>query len=64
MSIKHKQDLPHPPAVIHETRSDMEAGMSSGQGEAVSTTVAVDTASVTGCRRGGGERVGIDALSV
>jgi len=50
--------------MIHGARSDVEAGMSSGQGEAVSTTVAVDTASVTGCRRGGGERVGIDALSV
>jgi hypothetical protein len=31
-------------------RTDMEAAVSSGQGEAVSTTVAVDTASVSGCR--------------
>ena len=50
--------------MIQEARPDMETGMSSEQGEAESTTVAVDTASVTGCRRGGGERGGIDALSV
>ena len=50
--------------MIHGTRSDMEDGLSSGQGEAVSTTVVVDTASVTGYCVGGGERVGIDALSV
>jgi hypothetical protein len=35
----------------------MEAGLSSGQGEAVSMTVVVDTASVSGCAWGGGERV-------
>ena len=45
-------------------RTDMEGGLSRGQGEAVSTTVVVDTASVTGHCEGGGERVGIDALSV
>src|SRR5438270_11518018 len=44
MTIKHTDDLPDPRQEIHGTRPDMEAGMSSGQGEAVSTTVAVDTA--------------------
>ena len=34
--------------MIRGTRSDMEAGLSSGQGEAVSTAVVVDTASVPG----------------
>ena len=41
----------------------MEGDLSSGHGEAVSTTVAVDTASLTGWR-GGDERVGVDASSV
>jgi hypothetical protein len=50
--------------MIRGTRSDMEVGMSSGQGEAVSTTVVVDTASVSRMPRGGDERVGFDALSV
>jgi hypothetical protein len=45
-------------------RTDMEGDFVKGQGEAVSTTVVVDTASVTGYRVGGGERVGLDALSV
>ena len=34
---------------IRGTRSDMEAVLSRGQGEAVSMAVAVDTASVAGC---------------
>ena len=33
-----------------ETLADMEGVLVKRQGEAVSTTVAVDTASVTGCR--------------
>ena len=41
----------------------MEDVLVKGQGEAVSMTVVVDTASVTGYGGGGGERVGIDALS-
>jgi hypothetical protein len=41
----------------------METCPVKGQGEAVSATVVVDTASVAGCR-GGDVRVGIDASSV
>jgi hypothetical protein len=51
-------------AQLLEERTDMEGDFVKGQGEAVSTTVVVDTASVTGYRVGGGERVGLDALSV
>ena len=39
-------------------RTDMEGGRVKGQGEAVSMTVVVDTASVPGYCVGGGERVG------
>ena len=57
VSMQHPPGLPHPALKIRGTRSDMEVGLSSGQGEAVSTTVAVDTASVSGCA-GGDVRVG------
>jgi hypothetical protein len=56
MTMQHQKDLPHPAPKIRGTRSDMEGGLSSGQGEAVSTTVVVDTASCPDAR-GGGERV-------
>jgi hypothetical protein len=42
----------------------MEGGLSRGQGEAVSTTVVVDTASVTGYGVVVASVSGIDALSV
>jgi len=42
----------------------MESGLSRGQGEAVSTTVVVDTASVTGYRVVVASVSKIDALSV
>jgi hypothetical protein len=42
----------------------MESDLSREQGEAVPTAVAVDTASVDRMGTGGGERVGVDALSV
>ena len=64
MAMQHEKDLPHPAVMIRGTRSDMEAILSRGQGEAVPMAVAVDTASVAGCGVGGDERVGFDALSV
>jgi len=42
----------------------MEAAVSSGQGEAVSATVVVDTASCPDPQRWCDERVDLDALSV
>ena len=64
MTMQHQKDLLHPALKIRGTRSDMEGGLSSGQGEAVSTTVVVDTASVSGCRGVVASVSMIDALSV
>jgi len=64
MAIQHEPGLQHPPNKIYGTRSDMEGGLSSGQGEAVSTTVVVDTASMSGCRGVVASVSMIDALSV
>lgn len=59
-ALQRKADTPTSVAPTHpatDLRPDMESGLSSGHGEAVSATVAVDTASLAGWPSGD-ERVG------
>jgi hypothetical protein len=60
---RHHPSIQPQHAKIRETRPDMWAGLSSGQGEAVSPAVAGETASVRSVAGGDG-RVGVDAWSL